>query len=161
MKRTIQMALVCMAAAACAAERDPSEMATSDVEITGCLTGKDNEFYLTELDRADTGTTIAAPSTESYRLMGEAGVLRQHVGKQVRVAGLAKAPDVAIIRETSPAAPAGTPAVGTSGTGAAAGTPGETPKVSIGQETRLEVSSLQVRSVTPTGGDCTALGSGR
>jgi hypothetical protein len=149
-----------MAAAACAGERDPNEAAKAEVEVTGCLTGKDGEFVLTELDRGDTGAS-GAPSTETYRLMGDANVFRQHVGRQVRVAGLADAPAVAVVRESSPAAPAGNPTVGTTGTDAAAGRPGETPKVSTEQQTRLEVSELQVRSVTPTGGDCARPASSR
>lgn len=159
MKRMLIVTVGCLAAVACAAERDPNDMKT-DVEITGCLTGKDGEFVLTELDRSDTGTTIASPATESYRLVGDANVLRPHVGKQVRIAGMADTPAVAVVRETSPAAPAGSP-VGTSGTDAAAGRPGATPKVSTAQQARIEVSSLQVRAVTPTGSDCEAAAAGR
>ena len=154
--------LLCAIAAqlACGAGgRDPNE-ARSEIEVTGCLTGADDRFVLTELDRADTGTTIASPSTESYRLIGDVSVLRQHVGQQVRVSGMAEAPDVAIVRESSPAAPAAPPAVGTGGDqspspgGSAAGA-GAGPKVSTQQETRIETSALQVRSITGTGTRCT------
>ena len=154
--------LLCAIAAqlACGAGgRDPNE-ARSEIEVTGCLTGADDRYVLTELDRADTGTTIASPSTESYRLIGDASVLRQHVGQQVRVSGMAEAPDVAIIRENSPAAPAAPPAVGTGGDqsparGDSPAGSGAGPKVSTQQQTRLETSALQVRSITGSGTRCT------
>jgi hypothetical protein len=145
---------------ACGSAGRDSNETKSEIEVTGCLTGAGDEFVLTELDRADTATTIASPSTESYRLIGDANVLRQHVGQQVRVSGMAEAPDVAIVRESSPAAPAAPPAVGTgggqspSGADAPAGS-GAGPKVSTQQQTRLETSALQVRSVTQTGTRCT------
>jgi hypothetical protein len=130
-----------------AAERDPNE-AKAEIEVTGCLAGSDDRFVLTELDRADTATTIASPSTEIYRLIGDVSVLRQHVGQEVRVSGMAETPDVAIVRESSPASP---PSVGTGGDQTE---PGAAPKVVTGQQTRIETSSLQVRSVTPTGNRC-------
>jgi hypothetical protein len=131
----------------------------AEVEVTGCLTGANDQFVLTEFDRADTGTTIASPATESYRLIGDVGALRQHVGKQVRVSGMAEAPDVAIVRESSPPAPAAQPGVGTSGSQGAqpaqGSNAGSQPKISTEQQTRLEISSLRVREVTVTGGSCT------
>jgi hypothetical protein len=130
----------------------------SEIEVTGCLTGTNDQFVLTELDRADTGTTIASPATETYTLIGDANTLRPHVGKQVRVSGMTETPDVAIVRESSPPTTAAQPGVGTSGSTASPPTPelnaGERPKVSTEQQTRLEVSSLRVRSVTPTGSNC-------
>jgi hypothetical protein len=141
------------------AERSLNE-ARSEIEVTGCLTGADDRFVLTELDRAETATTIASPSTETYRLIGDASVLRQHVGQQVRISGMAEAPDVAIVREASPAETAPPPAVGTGGADKPAGAgngpaePGARPKVSTQQQTRLEISALQVRSVRPTGSRC-------
>ncbi len=164
MKHAIHAAILCAAASvvACGAgNQDPAEM-KSEVEVTGCLTGTGDEFVLTELDRAETGTTIAAPSTESYRLIGDASVFRQHVGRQVRVSGMADTPEVAIVREAAPAV-AASPGVGTSGsesTGTSAGQApaagaGPTPKVATEQQTRLEISSLRVRSVAPTGSSCT------
>jgi hypothetical protein len=134
--------------------QDPEEI-RSEVEVTGCLTGNNDQFVLTELDRADTGTTIASPATESYKLIGDATVLRPHVGKQVQVSGMAETPDVAIVRESSPAAPVADPGVGTSGSQPASqSNAGQQPKISTEQQTRLEVSSLRVRSVKPTGGSC-------
>jgi hypothetical protein len=144
--------MVCMVAGACGGNQDP-EAIKSEVEVTGCLTSNNDQFVLTELDRADTGTTIASPTTESYRLIADAGILRPHVGKQVRVSGMAEAPDVAILRESSPPVPAPQPGVGTSGSEAAPQS--GTPKVSTEQQTRLEISSLRVREVTATGGNCT------
>lgn len=159
MKRDILVIAVCAAGAAvgaCGSAGQNPEEIKSEVEVTGCLTGNDDRFVLTELDRADTGTTIASPATESYSLIGDAAVLRQHVGKLVQVSGMAEAPDVAIVRESSPAAPAAEPGVGTSGSQSPSRDPnaGERPKVGIEQQTRLEVSSLRVRSVKPTGGSC-------
>lgn len=156
------MVLGAAAAAGCAAGRSADEL-KSEVEVVGCLTGANGEFVLTQLDRANTGTTIAAPSTESYRLIGDANALRPHVGSQVRVAGMAEAPDVAVVRESSPAAAAGQPGVGTAGNAAPQPAPGTaaeapaagTPKVMTEQQTRLEVSSLQVRSIAATGKSCT------
>lgn len=148
--------LLCAAAiqVACGSAERAANETRSELEVTGCLTGSDDRFVLTELDRADTATTIASPSTESYRLIGDVSVLRQHVGQQVRVSGMAEAADVAIIRESSPPAPAGPPAVGTGGEEKPAAEPGARPKVSTEQQTRLETSALQVRSVTPTGTRC-------
>jgi hypothetical protein len=146
---------LCAGLAAACGTRNADE-AKSEIEVTGCLTGANDQFVLTELDRAETGTTIASPATETYTLIGEAAALRPHIGKQVRVSGMAETPDVAIVRESSPAA-ASQPGVGTSGSTAPQPDPnaGARPKVSTEQQTRLEVSSLRVRSVTPTGGACT------
>ena len=132
--------------AACGNNRDPDEI-KSEIEVTGCLTGTDDTFVLTELNRADTGTTAAAPATESYNLVGDASVLRQHVGQQVRVAGMTETPDVAIMRESSPPVPA-------EGVGTGGSTSGATPQVNTQARTRLEVSTLRVRSVAPTGSAC-------
>ena len=151
MKRPAMYAAIALAlasAAACADNRDPAEI-KSELEVTGCLTGVGDRFVLTELDRTNTGTTVASPATESYQLIGDASVLRPHVGKQVRVSGMAEAPEVTIVRESSPPAPAAQPGVGT------AGEAGAQPKVSTEQQTRLEISSLRVRSVTPSGSSCT------
>lgn len=142
---------------ACGGAGRDSKETRSEIEVTGCLTGADDRFVLTELDRADTATTIASPSTESYRLIGDVSVLRQHVGQEVRVSGMAEAPDVAIVRESSPAAPAVPPAVGTGGDQPPSGGrpgPGAAPKVSTQQQTRLETSALQVRSIAATGSRC-------
>jgi hypothetical protein len=147
---------------ACTAGQNADEV-KSEVEVTGCLTSSGDRFVLTSLDRADTGTTIASPATETYQLIGDVNAFRPHVGTQVRISGMAEAPDVAVVRESSPAAPVSQPGVGTSGTaapnanaGAAAEAPaGATPKVSSEQQTRLEISSLRVREFAPTGRSCT------
>ena len=87
--------------------------------------------------------------------------LRPHVGKQVRVSGMAETPDVAIVRESSPPASVSQPGVGTSGNTTPEPTPdpnaGARPRISTEQQTRIEVSSLRVRSVIPTGSACTPL----
>jgi hypothetical protein len=158
--RAVQFAAValCAGLATACGNRNPAEM-KSEIEVTGCLTGTNDQFVLTELDRAETGTTIASPATETYKLIGETAALRPHVGKQVRVSGMAETPDVAIVRESSPPAAAAQPGVGTSGSTSPEATPdpntAERPRVSTQQQTRLEVSSLRVRTVTPTGGNCT------
>jgi hypothetical protein len=150
---------------ACTAGQDADEV-KSEVEVTGCLTGSGDRFVLTQLDRADVGTTNATPATETYNLIGDVNAFRPHVGTEVRISGMAEAPDVAVVRESSPAAPVSQPGVGTAGSappnanagagaGAAAEAPaGATPKVSSTQETRLEISSLRVREVAPTGKRC-------
>ena len=158
MKPGILAIAMCAAAAGACGTGNPQE-AKSEVEVTGCLTGTNDQFVLTELDRADTGTTLASPATETYTLIGDANTLRQHVGKQVRVSGMAEAPDVAIVRESSPPASAAQPGVGTSGTQApppSAQDPnvGRAPKISTEAQTRLEISSLRVRTVSPTGSPC-------
>ena len=145
---------VCAAFAGACASQDPEEI-KSEVEVMGCLTSANDQFVLTELDRAETGTTIASPATESYRLIGDADTLRPHVGNRVRVSGMAEAPDIAIVRESSPPVPAAQPGVGTSGNQAPESGAGQRPKVSTEQQTRLEISSLRVRAVTATGGSCT------
>lgn len=134
-----------------ACDRDPTDM-DNPVVVTGCLTGSGDRFVLTELERSDTGTTIAAPATETYQLVGEEDQLRAHVGHQVTVSGRSDTPEVAIVREESPAtaAPAGT--VGSQGAPAAQGS---TPKVTADTETRMEVARLKVASVKSTGEPCT------
>jgi hypothetical protein len=142
-------------AAACdAGQRDAGE-ARAEIEVTGCLTSSGERFVLTELDRGETGTTAASPSTESYTLVGDADALRPHVGTHVTVSGMTETPDVAIMRESSPATTA--PGVGTAGseTPDAAAAGGAKPKVSTQEQTRLEVASLRVRGVKPTGKSCT------
>jgi hypothetical protein len=154
--RGLQFAAIALCAnlAVACGSRNPDEL-KSEVEVTGCLTGTNDQFVLTELDRAETGTTIASPATESYQLIGDSASLRPHVGKQVRVNGMAETPEVAIVRESSPA-PAAQPGVGTSGSARSpAADPSAEPKVATEQQTRIEFSSLRVRTVTPTGRTCT------
>ena len=132
------------------ANRDPEDQ-RSEVEVTGCLTSSgDDRFVLTTLERSDTGTTIAAPATESYLLKGDPRQLRPHVGKQVHVSGMADTPDVAIARGSSPAAPAAPPeAAGTAGQQAGGG-----PQVKTEEHTRLEIAELTVREVRAAGDSC-------
>jgi hypothetical protein len=115
---------------------------------TGCLTGSEGKYVLTDLEPGGGGRPRAA--TETYQLVGNDSELQQHVGKRVRISGEAEPAEVAEAREVTPPAP---PATGTGGRAnppAAAGAP----QVSTQSETRLEVSRLRVSAVTPTGEDC-------
>jgi hypothetical protein len=116
------------------------------IAVTGCLTGSGDRFVLTSLERENTGTTIAAPATETYQLIGKDDDLRPLVGKQVSVTGRADTAEVAVIHESVP--PSRVTGI--------AGTPGqaEGPKVSAESETRIEVSKLKVASVRSTGEAC-------
>jgi hypothetical protein len=147
--------LAVAAAGACGGSDESLASLKSEIEVTGCLTSSGDKFVLTELDRSDTGTTIAAPSTETYTLVGDNDALRQHVGRQVRVAGVADTPAIAIVRESSPAAPDTPPVAGTTGSGAPAPA-GAAPRANVATEsqTRIEVSELRVRTIAPTGSEC-------
>lgn len=139
-----------MAIGACGPTRNTEN---HPVMVTGCLTGSGDRFVLTELERSNTGTTIAAPATETYQLVGREADLRQHVGQQVTVTGRADTAQVAIVHESSPAAAAAT---GTSGSqGAEPSGQGSTPRVSADSETRVEVANLKVVSVRSSGESCT------
>ena len=152
MKPAVLLSILAIAASAAAcgqANRDPDEQ-RSETEVVGCLTSSGDRFVLTSLERSDTGTTIAAPATESYVLKGKDDELRPHVGKQVRVSGMSDTPSVAIAREASPAAPAGSqqPA------GTAGQQPGGGAQVRTEEQTRLEIAELTVREVQDTGRPC-------
>jgi hypothetical protein len=142
--------LSAIAGAACDAGQETARNPESEIEVVGCLTGSGDQFALTELERGDANTNTAAPATETYQLVGDNDQLRQHVGKQVKVAGMADTPTVAIVRESSPAAPAVPPAAGTTGEQSAAA-----PKVSTQEQTRLEVARLNVRTVSVVADRCT------
>lgn len=138
------------------------------VQVVGCLTAQGEQFVLTDLERAappsggaEASGAASQAATEMYRLEGMRDELRPHVGRQVRVTGEAPPPEVAIVRETSPPRDP-RPVAGTTGereSGAAA-TPETQPQVSTVATTRLEVTELLVRSVSPTGESC-ALQTGR
>ncbi len=154
----------------------PRDQARVPVEVRGCLTAAGDRFVLTAL-RTSTGETTtgstaagnntataasnggagdAIPTTESYQLtVADQSDLRQYVGREVRVVGDADAPQVAQVQETTPSAPA----VATSGQQRSQ-TAAEGPTVKSVTETRLEVRRLAVGSVTPTGNECPAEGSG-
>jgi hypothetical protein len=142
--------VVAIAAAACGAtNRDPNEQ-QAEIEVTGCLTSSGDRFVLTTLERAETGTTAAAPATESYLLKGNADEFRANVNKEVRVSGMADVPAVAIARQSSPPAPAGPPeAAGTGGQQGAAN-----PQVKTEEQTRIEVAELNVREMSVTADRC-------
>lgn len=125
-------------------DNDINVSETTTVTETGCLTSADDRFVLTALEGG------GAAQTEMYQLIGADEQLRPHVGREVSVSGMAEPPQVATVRETSPASPAGTAG---SNEGAQAGTQAE---VRTEAETRLETRRMRVSSVTPTGNECTA-----
>lgn len=134
----IAVALCAIGVAGCGRSRDD---VPEPVEQTGCLTGSEGQFVLTDLE----GTAEGQPSatTETFALIGDDAELGQYVGKQVRVTGEAQPPSVAEARQVTPPEPAAT-----SGEGE------PQPQVSTQERTRVEVSRLRVASVTPTGDDC-------
>ena len=142
MKRAIIAGAACvLVAAGCRTAED----VPAPVVQTGCLTGSEGQFVLTDLDPAGaegqpTGTT------ETYQLLGNDEELRQHVGTQVRVTGEAVPPAVVETRQSTPPAPPEPTA--TTGEGE------PRPQVSTQSQTRVEVSRLRVSSVTPTGDEC-------
>jgi len=155
--------LAVAAAGACDSDRSLQNV-KSEIEVTGCLTSAADRFVLTQLDSSDNTNTVA-PSTETYMLVGDNDEMRRHVGRQVRVAGIADTPDVAIVRESSPAAPNAPMAPETAGTAGSETPPpaagagpdaGAAPnaKVSTATETRVEVSELRVRTIADAGGEC-------
>ena len=119
----------------------------------GCLTGSGAQFVLTDLERAEPHPLVkhqpiagarARATTEAYMLSDVDEKLTHLVGKRVRVVGEADVADVAEIRHISPymrvqkvASSDRTPAVNDLGV------------------LRFEVRRLRVRSVSPTGDDCT------
>jgi hypothetical protein len=107
------------------------------ISETGCLTASGNRYALTALE------TGGIAETELYQLIGQEDELRQHVGREVRVVGDAEPPQIADVREISPATPAGT-----------SGAEGDQPQVQTQTQTRLETRRLRVTSVTPTGDEC-------
>jgi hypothetical protein len=113
---------------------------TSTIVETGCLTASGERFALAALESGG-GTR-----TELYQLSGSEDELRKHVGREVRVTGMAEPAQVATVRESS-----GAPATGTAG--AAQGTQ---PEVRTEAETRLETRRMRVATVTPTGDECPA-----
>jgi hypothetical protein len=119
-----------------------AEVRPTPVTETGCLTAREGQFVLTDLERGEGEAT-----TETFQLIGNEEELRRHVGRQVRVNGEAEAPKVAVVQESTPP-PANPSPQGTTG--------GTAPKVSTQAQTRLEVRKLTVSSVQPTGASCAA-----
>jgi hypothetical protein len=114
---------------------------TTTVEETGCLTAAGGRFVLTALESGG-----ATAETELYQLVGSDDDLRQHVGKEVRVIGMAEPAQVATVRESSAPAP-----TGTSGDAGDRGA-----EVRTEAQTRLETRRMRVTSVNATGDDCPA-----
>jgi hypothetical protein len=154
------------AAANAPTPRDEASGVPRPITVTGCLTASGDRFVLTDLERGPEKESQSPPptgqaarsetATESYQLVGNTEDLRQHVGKQVRVSGEAQPPQVAEMRETTPAAPTSGQATGTSGQQPSQRPQPGQPQVRSETETRMEVTQLRVQSVTPTGESCAA-----
>lgn len=143
------------------------EARPAPITVTGCLTASGDRFVLTDLEAGAADPDVAQrredppdpaakprPTTEAYQLVGNEDQLRPLVGQQVRVNGEAEPPHVAEVRELTPPAKPGEP-TGTAGQEPTAPKPGE-PQVNSMTETRLEVATLRVMSVVPTGDPCMA-----
>jgi hypothetical protein len=81
----------------------PAPVPRSLVMETGCVSGTNNEFILTDLE--DSGR----PVTDAYLLVGAAEKLKAQVGRRVRVAGEAdpaKVVDIRILQPTVRVRPA-------------------------------------------------------
>jgi hypothetical protein len=151
-RRAVVALVLSSGLAVVACGRTRTDETDNPVVVTGCLTGSGDRFVLTELERSNTGTTIAAPATETYQLIGKEDDLRPHVGQQVTVTGKADTAQVAIVHESSPAAAAPTGTLGSQG--AEPSGQGTTPKVSADSETRVEVARLKVATVRSSGQPC-------
>ena len=115
---------------------------TTTITETGCLTASGDRFVLAALESGGAG----AAATELYQLVGLESELRPHVGREVRVNGMAEPAEVATVRESSSAeAPTAT-----------AGEQGTQPQVRTDAETRLETRRMRVTSVAATGDECPA-----
>ena len=150
--------LLSAAVAACGGREAGEQQAANDAGVrpttttaTGCLTANGGKYVLTDLERASDQSASAQPATETYQLVGSEDQLKPHVGQQVRVNGEAEASRVAEVRESTPASTPG--AAGTSGEQPAQP---QQPTVTTETETRMEVATLRVQSVTPTGSSCAA-----
>jgi hypothetical protein len=126
------------------------------VTEVGCVTGSGNEFILTDLDEAGPGRP--RPMTEAFLLSGSDREVKAQVGRRVRATGEADPAKVVNVRVLQPMVRvrpknASGPVDRASATNPEFGKTGE-PKVEVGQQLRLEVRRLQVRSVEPTGDEC-------
>jgi hypothetical protein len=157
---TAGVVAMCFGLAACGRAdreaRDTAENKPTSVTETGCLTARGDQFVLTDLQP----TSGVKAETQSFQLVGMDDELRQHVGKTVRVAGVAEGGEVAVVRESTPSPDPNQPA-GTSGQApkptAVPKSPGQgDAQVSTQTETQFEVRKLRVESVTPTGDSCAA-----
>lgn len=111
---------------------------TTTITETGCLTASGDRYVLAALESA------GPAATELYQLVGLEDELRPHVGREVRVNGMAEPAEVATVRESSSAeAPTAT-----------TGEQGAQPQVRTDAETRLETRRMRVTAVTPTGDEC-------
>jgi hypothetical protein len=123
-----------------------------EVTITGCLTGAaDGGAFAVTADRnALTSGAIYSGSGEvptyTYELVGNAGDLSSHLGRQVQVKGrVDEARNDEVDVETKAKA---------EGAPVQSGNDKVTPAVETNEEMEIKVRRLHVSSVTPTGGTC-------
>ena len=132
---------------ACGREEAPMAL----VLETGCVTASGNELILTDLEPGG-AQSPRRPTTEAYLLTGADDILKAHVGDRVRVTGDTSIPEVVNIRVIEPlykARPDDEVVPATSHDAQAAN-----PRVGVGDQIRMKVSELHVRSVEPTGDRC-------
>jgi hypothetical protein len=118
------------------------------IEI-GCVTASHGEFILTDLEPGGE-LTPRRPTTAAYVLTGAEMETSKLVGQRVRVTGEAspeEAVDVRLIEPMYKARPSNDSIALTAHDSRA-------PKVGVGYQMRLEVSSLLVRAIEPTGDTC-------
>jgi hypothetical protein len=158
------VASVATASGACsraADEREQQQQAALDtrggaggeeVTVTGCLTGApDRAAFVVTADRnALTSGALYSGSGEvptyTYELIGNAGDLTAHVGRQVQVKGrIDDDRDDEVDVETK---------AKSEGERVQSGNDKVTPAVETNEEMEIKVRRLHVASVTPTGGAC-------
>jgi hypothetical protein len=121
----------------------------SPITVEGCLTASGDRLVLTQLKPEQE----LESATETYRLVGMEEELRPHVGRLVRITGEAQPEQVVDVRQSSPPPARTDQPVGTSGRpDPSAG------DAQVGTTTtaRIEISDLQVRSVSAREEPCTA-----
>ena len=108
------------------------------VNVIGCLTSDGDAFVLTELEPA-TG------STEAFLIVNKPEDLREHAGKEVRIAGTAEPARLTDVVEIDPRWTPPTP-VGTSGRDSESRV-----SVGTGSHVKLKMRRTWVASVSPLG----------
>jgi len=157
----ISIATVSSACSRAADEREQQQEAAiatrgaaggDNVTITGCLSAApDGGAFAVTADRnALTSGALYSGSGEvptyTYELVGNAGDLSTHVGRQVQVTGrLDEDRDDEVDVETK---------AKTEGDRVQSGNEKVTPAVETNEEVEIKVRRLHVASVTPTGGSC-------
>jgi hypothetical protein len=136
---------------------DANLVGAQRVTARGCLTGRGDEFVLTELERGTPERraeaselargTAPQPTTVTYRLIGDSDQLRPLLGQRVEVIGPAEPEKVVDMRGTGQA-------TGSASSGAA--TTGMRAQVDTLQTARIEIHDLRVEAVNAIGDPCLA-----